>query len=551
MNKLNIFYYNIEEENCIIKKDSIINDIQIIYKPNSTYYFLKYMEKYRNIEGNEIFIIVNNSILLTYFITFYKKNIGNLINTFCIKYENIFIFNRSFLNILYSDIFIKNADNNLNNSIIEYLNKNHRHKIVNNQMYSYIDSKVYNKEKNQLHYILYGYYKNKNTKKKNDIEIIVVKDIDNIINNKSLLSERYIIIQFLDLISINDNSKLQKYIKILYNSYAFIETELNNYMYLRKKCKKVLNKIEIINKKIIDYNSYIIYKKIGLQIKNKLLTEKLKCSNLNYYDISSYIINLSYSIDRLYSIYNEIYPYFEKVEIFDAVNGENIYKIGEGYYIYEDYKILLPENKIIKKNEIGCLVSHILSIKMAWDNNDNICIIFEDDIKCERLINNKKNIIKNAPNDWEILQLTSSGFYYSEYIYNICIENINNGKEWIDWLEYFGEKHSFSGTGCYVINRLGMKKIVEKINNREIDLRSFSEIDKLISRKTNNNYNNVPISADYFLYLICKTYFSTCIPVYYNYKIESTIERKRDIDIEGIYNKTTVLHEKYKNMNIS
>lgn len=164
------------------------------------------------------------------------------------------------------------------------------------------------------------------------------------------------------------------------------------------------------------------------------------------------MINLKHCYKRkeqMYKLYNE-----EHLITIDAYNGSNL-------KYYDD--ILLPTNytNIACPNEYGCTLSHIKAIKQSFDNGDNCAFIIEDDmhnIYSHLWDKSLREIIQNSPTNSECI------IFYSS---NPEIQKKFNNNPNEDYMLY---RWTWS-TGCYYINRNGMKKILDKyIKNYKIDL---------------------------------------------------------------------------------
>ena len=167
----------------------------------------------------------------------------------------------------------------------------------------------------------------------------------------------------------------------------------------------------------------------------------------------------------------------------DAYDGEIINN-------YTDITVLEDDNvRKISTFHQCCIFSHLKTIKTAYDNNDNMAIIVEDDLSMDYRnkwnhlfdINNSQNIIKNAPNDWEILKLHCC---YPKYVNILIKRDRKNLCKYQKW-----DERSFSAL-FYIINRKGMKKILDKF---------------LINQKW-TIYNNDQYVADILLFRYLNTY---------------------------------------------
>ena len=220
-----------------------------------------------------------------------------------------------------------------------------------------------------------------------------------------------------------------------------------------------------------------------------------------------YYINMDLSIDRNNYMINQlgIIPNSGYQRI-SGVNGNLIInKYSDSIpYSTPDSIQFVNEYDTLTNPEIGCTLSHIIAIETAYSNGDEIAMICEDDILLDtcRIVYPINYFVKHTPNDWEILKLyTNRNPLNKNYIINLHIDN--------DW-----------GCVCYLINRKGMKTIID-----------FVKKDNIYHIKNLYNYMKVDILnrgvSDYYLYKLCKTY--TVIPglfIPYNPNLPSTIQNK-------------------------
>jgi GR25 family glycosyltransferase involved in LPS biosynthesis len=182
-----------------------------------------------------------------------------------------------------------------------------------------------------------------------------------------------------------------------------------------------------------------------------------------------YWINLDRSTDRRKNMEEILKELPVKNERISAVDGKT-----------------LPSNEILShfilnKNsasttEYACLLSHLNTIKVFSETNYKYALIFEDDISLEFVKYwDKKisDIIKNAPEDWEILLLN--------YTTN---NEIQNDYELV-------HNNGIYSTQAYIIKNSSVKEFIKNFyNNGKFDL---------------TKYNGSPI-ADHFLFHAFKTY---------------------------------------------
>ena len=230
------------------------------------------------------------------------------------------------------------------------------------------------------------------------------------------------------------------------------------------------------------------------------LIDKIKIERKN--QIPVYYINMDKDIDRKEYMESQLPNHFERYYRIPGVNGKLIknrnHDIVDGIEFFNEFN----DNSV---SEIGCTLSHLLAIKTAYENGEEIACIMEDDvymnllnIQDESLDDFVKKINNNL--DWEILQL-----------YHFKSNNLNKNfikiKDYTLHLHQKG-KYTYS-TVSYIINRKGMKKILSIIGNNP-----FFLLKKMSSE----------CSSDIILYDQVKTYtlnLSLVIPN--NTELDSTI----------------------------
>lgn len=173
----------------------------------------------------------------------------------------------------------------------------------------------------------------------------------------------------------------------------------------------------------------------------------------------------------------------------EAINGKKL----ETY----DYNLSLLTLKSNTPGEIACTLSHLKAIKTSYDNNDSMCIIMEDDVcfeLCKYWTKPLKQVVKVAPKDWEILQLNTSNANELWKFYE------TKAKPYLKWNELY------YGTVCYLINRNGMNKIIDKYNGKLLNTSKFV--------------------SDYIVYINCITYTLTK-PLFLHMLFSSLIQQER------------------------
>ena len=257
---------------------------------------------------------------------------------------------------------------------------------------------------------------------------------------------------------------------------------------------------------IIIYISIEIYS-INLVNKGKKLLDSIdkdfKIEDEKFISIPKYYVNLDRSIERRNRLETEFKKYnivnYTRIKAFDKYNLKDIEKgeVNNIKYI-NDYGG--------EKHELGCTLSHLIAIKTAYRNGDEMALIFEDDINFNLYPLWRKSfteIIKDLPKNIEILQLIS----------NKNIETIN-----FDIIKRPNNLATHGCTGAYLINRKGMKKVID----------NFFLEDNTVKFKKELKLDN--IRADYGFYNFMNVYYINCnLFLMYNFEYENNSNGRRNI----------------------
>jgi GR25 family glycosyltransferase involved in LPS biosynthesis len=160
-------------------------------------------------------------------------------------------------------------------------------------------------------------------------------------------------------------------------------------------------------------------------------------------NITVYWINLDRSYDRRKNM----------TDMFSKYKIENIRINGYDGKILNSYKDI-ECTSYITDCELGCTLSHLTAIKTAYENNEEYAIIMEDDIiidYCDSWKHKICEIIDIVHDDWEIIKLHCSNF---NHIINLL--TISNNTFFTPW------SRESDSAGCYIINKIGMKKLIDK-----------------------------------------------------------------------------------------
>ena len=147
----------------------------------------------------------------------------------------------------------------------------------------------------------------------------------------------------------------------------------------------------------------------------------------------------------------------------------------------------VPEYTIV---EVACVTSHLRTIRQAYNNGDELALILEDDVIIPSGFRAKiAGLLSDAPRAWEVIQLTPK-----------------NG----DVLEQFREIHDnfvswmpqYYGTGSYLINRRGMKRLLDKLSRAKPGFRGSTNVTTILIPKR-------VVVADELLYCYVNSYTAT------------------------------------------
>lgn len=172
-----------------------------------------------------------------------------------------------------------------------------------------------------------------------------------------------------------------------------------------------------------------------------------------------FYINLEKSIDRKKEMekqFNDLSYNFIRI---NAVNGNLINNVNRGIINNINYEVKVK--KFFIKTQLGCLLSHIKTFFKIKEENIDIGIICEDDISFEYINkwdDNLNTIIKEAPNDWEIIKLHSSCIKTINYLLNFYKKKI----KYLDNNYIKNKKLENSSTGIYIINKKYIEKFMKK-----------------------------------------------------------------------------------------
>ena len=237
---------------------------------------------------------------------------------------------------------------------------------------------------------------------------------------------------------------------------------------------------------LLRFNEYLWYD-TDITIITRKLNDRIQLLDLFKMDkiqIPIFYINLDRSIDRNESILsslrkNNIINYHR----ISAVDGNRLYNenfINKFYWLHN--------------NEVGCTLSHLKAINLAWMLGLQYVLIVEDDISFDIMQLwdfNILELIQNIKIDWQILKLITS---------SKCRDNIAGDFKKINYSRC--HKTNCWSTAAYIINREGMRQIVDKT--------VYGSQTYYIGPHIDNNYMNCFVgTADD--YIFCKVNTVLCL----------------------------------------
>ena len=201
---------------------------------------------------------------------------------------------------------------------------------------------------------------------------------------------------------------------------------------------------------------------------------------------STYYINLEKSEKRLNDMKKELRRFDLSAKRINAYDGRNAASFAK-FQIRKSWKCYFTSDI-----EYAVTLSHLLAIATAYQNDDDVALILEDDMRILRLPTSK--LIRSAPIDWEVLQLSVTGrkairLYQGAY-------------------EYFTKwEPAFTHMGAYMINRRGMIKLLFAMAP---DILRHRDLLSITFQKADFRITPVPFIsscvADYIIYRLLKTY---------------------------------------------
>lgn len=181
--------------------------------------------------------------------------------------------------------------------------------------------------------------------------------------------------------------------------------------------------------------------------------------NKLYYPV--YYINLDRSTDRKEYMENQMKQYnisFNRISAIDKLNITNniLGKVDRFGYINKCLNI----NEQLCSGQLGCIMSHFKTYYEALQKEEEIIIVFEDDISLDYMDNwslSIKDIVESAPIGWNTIQLHT--------LNPLIITGLNKLDEKLYEKPHdaFGsDVYMYYGTGAYCISKNGMQALINK-----------------------------------------------------------------------------------------
>ena len=121
-------------------------------------------------------------------------------------------------------------------------------------------------------------------------------------------------------------------------------------------------------------------------------------------DIPTYLVSMEKDVERRQKLYIHVTPHeYSSVDGSKLASKNTLSSCG------------ILEDKGLKNGVIGCYMSHYNILNKIQHYNDPFSLIIEDDVvlDIEKHQNQIKTIIKNAPEDWELIFI---GYNYHEEV---------------------------------------------------------------------------------------------------------------------------------------
>lgn len=201
--------------------------------------------------------------------------------------------------------------------------------------------------------------------------------------------------------------------------------------------------------------------------------------------IKLYVINLEKDKERYKRLVNDYKKSDFPLEMnrFNGIIGNDIepekYLTNNAFHELHEieekgYKIF---HHSLTRGGVGCFLSHYSVMKQLLEENQSDCLylILEDDtILHKDTYRNIQKMIKYAPEDWDFL-----------LFYTINSKGESNNI-------FFNKVQYFWGMNCYIVNKKGAKKFIDKVEYSKID----GQVDMYLSKMTKEDGLNIYASKN-------------------------------------------------------
>jgi len=178
--------------------------------------------------------------------------------------------------------------------------------------------------------------------------------------------------------------------------------------------------------------------------------------------IPCWIISLNPDGDGPQTLSRELAAQDINHSFFPAVDGRQGTPPLQGRECIDERLALLRHGKILSNSQIGCYLAHYRALQKAWDDGlERVCIM-EDDIGLEDHFGAALKAIATLPDDVEMLRLMALRIRRRK-----VLGSLDSGMHTL-----VRPERGWCGTQGYVVNRRGMKKILDA------GCRIFEPIDK-------------------------------------------------------------------------
>lgn len=144
---------------------------------------------------------------------------------------------------------------------------------------------------------------------------------------------------------------------------------------------------------------------------------------------------------------NEIDFWYTTKKPINVTIGNNTPSLHTPYY-----ERIFNNNKNIYGACFDCAYNHYSIVKQAYIRGFNSILIFEDDIEFNDDIDLLNTIIKNIPNDYDVIKFKNTEIYHKKF-----------QKMHFGYFKLINEKNNFLfSTLCYALSRKGMKVLIDE-----------------------------------------------------------------------------------------